>query len=41
VAIMQQGEIVETLTAQDLRAGRTKHPHTAALRALSTELEET
>ena len=40
VAIMQQGEIVETLTTEDLRAGRTKHPHTAALRALSTELEE-
>jgi peptide/nickel transport system ATP-binding protein len=28
------------LSADDLRAGRTRHPHTTALRALSIELEE-
>ena len=33
--------MVELLTADDLRAGRTKHPHTEALRELSIELEET
>jgi peptide/nickel transport system ATP-binding protein len=37
---MQGGELVETLSADDLRAGRIKHPHTAALRELSVELEE-
>ena len=40
IAVMQGGQIVETITAEDLRAGRTKHPHTAALRELSVELEE-
>jgi peptide/nickel transport system ATP-binding protein len=40
IGVMQGGELVETLSANDLRAGRTKHPHTAELRALSTELEE-
>jgi peptide/nickel transport system ATP-binding protein len=40
IAVMQAGEIVETLTTEDLRAGRTRHPHTTELRALSTELEE-
>jgi peptide/nickel transport system ATP-binding protein len=40
IAVMQAGEIVETLTTADLRAGRTLHPHTTELRALSTELEE-
>ena len=40
VAVMHGGEIVETLTADDLRAGKTNHPHTTALRALSTELED-
>jgi peptide/nickel transport system ATP-binding protein len=40
IGVMQGGELVETLSSDDLRAGRTKHPHTAALRALSIELEE-
>jgi peptide/nickel transport system ATP-binding protein len=40
VGVMQGGELVEVLSAEDLRAGRTTHPHTTALRALSTELEE-
>jgi peptide/nickel transport system ATP-binding protein len=40
IAVMQGGEIVETLTTEDLRAGRTRHPHTTELRALSMELEE-
>jgi peptide/nickel transport system ATP-binding protein len=36
---MQGGEMVEQLSAADLREGRIVHPHTAALRSLSTELE--
>ena len=40
IAVMQGGEMVEQLTAADLRAGRTTHPHTTELRRLSTELEE-
>jgi peptide/nickel transport system ATP-binding protein len=40
VGVMQGGEMVEQLSAGDLRDGRIAHPHTAALRALSTELEE-
>jgi peptide/nickel transport system ATP-binding protein len=40
IGVMQEGEMVELLTAHDLRAGRTKHRHTSELRALSTELEE-
>jgi peptide/nickel transport system ATP-binding protein len=40
VGVMQGGEMVEQLSAEDLRAGRTHHPHTAQLRALSVELEE-
>jgi len=40
VGVMQGGHIVETLSTDDLRAGRTQHSHTAALRALSVELEE-
>jgi peptide/nickel transport system ATP-binding protein len=40
VGVMQGGELVETLSADDLRAGHIQHPHTAALRALSVELEE-
>jgi peptide/nickel transport system ATP-binding protein len=40
IAVMQSGEIVETLSTEDLRAGNTRHPHTTELRALSTELEE-
>ena len=40
IGVMQGGELVELLSADDLRAGRTKHPHTAALRELSIDLEE-
>ena len=40
VGVMQGGELVETLSAEDLRAGRTQHPHTTELRALSVELED-
>ncbi len=40
VGVMQGGEMVEMISADDLRAGRTKHPHTTELRTLSTELEE-
>ena len=40
IGVMQGGLMVETLSAADLRAGRTSHEHTAALRRLSTELEE-
>jgi peptide/nickel transport system ATP-binding protein len=40
IGVMLEGEMVEQITAADLRAGRAAHPHTAALRALSTELEE-
>ena len=40
IGVMQGGELVELLTSDDLRAGRTHHPHTAALRELSIELEE-
>jgi peptide/nickel transport system ATP-binding protein len=40
VGVMQGGELVETLSTDDLRAGRIRHPHTAALRELSVELEE-
>jgi peptide/nickel transport system ATP-binding protein len=40
IGVMQAGEIVERLSADDLRAGHTRHPHTAALRELSIELEE-
>ncbi|HLY90703.1 MAG TPA: ABC transporter ATP-binding protein [Acetobacteraceae bacterium] len=40
IGVMQGGELVELLSADDLRAGRTKHAHTAALRELSIELEE-
>jgi peptide/nickel transport system ATP-binding protein len=39
IAVMQSGQIVEELTADALRAGRTTHPHTTELRALSVELE--
>jgi peptide/nickel transport system ATP-binding protein len=41
IGVMQGGQMVELLTADDLRAGRTKHPHTEALRRLSVDLEET
>jgi peptide/nickel transport system ATP-binding protein len=40
IGVMQGGEMVEQISAEDLRAGRVQHPHTAALRALSVELEE-
>jgi len=40
IGVMQGGEMVELLSADDLRAGRTRHPHTTALRELSVELEE-
>lgn len=40
VGVMQAGELVETVSAANLRAGRVRHPHAAALRALSLGLEE-
>jgi peptide/nickel transport system ATP-binding protein len=40
IAVMQAGQIVEQLSADNLRAGRVKHPHTANLRTLTVELEE-
>jgi len=39
IGVMQGGDLVETLSADELRAGRTRHPHTAELRALTVELE--
>jgi peptide/nickel transport system ATP-binding protein len=41
IGVMQGGQMVEQLSSDDLRAGRTKHPHTEALRRLSVDLEET
>ena len=38
VAVMQAGTLVETLSSDDLRAGRATHPYTAGLRALAVEL---
>ena len=35
IGVMQQGRLVEELTAEALREGRTVHPHTTQLRALS------
>jgi peptide/nickel transport system ATP-binding protein len=40
IGVMQGGELVELLSVDDLCAGRTRHPHTAALRKLSIELED-
>jgi peptide/nickel transport system ATP-binding protein len=40
VGVMQGGDLVEAVSADDLRAGRVAHPHTAELRRLSVELEE-
>jgi len=40
IAVMQQGLIVETTTAENLRVGNVAHPHTAELRRLSLELED-
>jgi peptide/nickel transport system ATP-binding protein len=39
IAVMQQGEIVETIDEPSLRAGRAQHPHTQELIALSRDLE--
>ena len=39
VAVLQGGEIVETVGVDALRAGDVRHPHTAELRRLSVELE--
>ena len=39
IAVMQAGQLVETLSTEDLRAGRTRHPHTTELRALSIDLD--
>jgi peptide/nickel transport system ATP-binding protein len=41
IGVMQGGRLVEVLSSDDLRTGRTKHPHTEALRRLSVDLEET
>ena len=40
IGVMIGGEMVEQLSAEDLRAGKIRHPHTAQLRALSVDLEE-
>jgi peptide/nickel transport system ATP-binding protein len=40
IAVMQHGEVVETVTADELRAGDVVHPHTAELRRLSLDLAE-
>jgi peptide/nickel transport system ATP-binding protein len=40
IGVMQGGELVEQLSTEDLRTGQVRHPHTAALRALSVDLEE-
>ncbi len=40
VGVMLNGDMVEKLSAGDLREGRTKHPHTEELRSLSIRLEE-
>ncbi len=40
IGVMQEGVMVECLSTDDLCAGRARHPHTQALRGLSTELEE-
>ncbi|MGQ2918411.1 MAG: ABC transporter ATP-binding protein [Rhizobium oryzihabitans] len=40
VGVMLNGEMVEQLSAGDLREGRIKHPHTEELRSLSIRLEE-
>lgn len=40
VGVMQHGEMVEILSAENLRAGLITHPHTAELYALSMALEE-
>ena len=40
VGVMQAGELVEVVSAEALREGRVRHPHTAELRELTVELEE-
>ncbi|MBF9234492.1 ABC transporter ATP-binding protein [Microvirga alba] len=40
VGVMLGGQMVEVISAEDLRAGKTQHPHTSELRALSVGLEE-
>jgi len=40
LGVMQGGLMVEQISAADLRAGRTAHPHTTALRRLCVALEE-
>ncbi|MBT9371664.1 ABC transporter ATP-binding protein [Rhizobium sp. CSW-27] len=40
VGVMINGEMVEQVSAEDLRLGRVHHPHTLELRSLSVELEE-
>lgn len=40
VGVMQNGEMVEQLSAGELRGGQIRHPHTTELRALSVNLEE-
>lgn len=40
IGVMQQGKMVEQLSADDLRARRIQHPHTAELFDLSVTLEE-
>lgn len=40
VGVMLNGEMVEQLSAEDLRTGNTRHAHTTELRALSVGLEE-
>ena len=35
VGVMQAGSLVETVSANDLRRGSVRHPHTTALRSLS------
>ena len=39
IGVMQGGELVEMVSAADLRTGRVSHPHTVALRELSVDLE--
>ncbi len=41
VGVMQAGALVETVTTDDLRAGRVAHPHTAELLRLAMELDAT
>ena len=40
VGVMLNGKMVEQLSAQDLRTGKTNHAHTTELRMLSVGLEE-